>query len=180
MERKIFIFVASSVEKNRQFAHLYCLDVCLPQCICDRLSNEDHTGHYLDGLFHINNHCSTTLYEPTPLGYIKLVRNQVSTGTKVIFGRCKTGIIMGPEGASWRVRRDGQEIIPVGDKLSAVATNYQVFSTQGVSAPVGKELAPSGYSHTLIFWPRLRASKIFNPFRVAGPTGRLNCNISEN
>ena len=37
--------------------------------------------------------------------------------------------------------------------LEPIATNYQIFSAQGVSFPVGKLFYPSGHSHALILDP---------------------------
>ena len=172
-EGPIHVFAASVIPRNRQFPPLYILDVYLPQFINDCLSEEDHYPFFSEGDLHINYHNSTSLLEPTPLGYIKLHRSKIPPGAKVRARNGKTGVAAGPSGAGWSVFVQEQLSNFCEKDVSVIATNYPVFSVHGVSFPVGGRFFPSGYSHTLIYDPyysRARPLTLVEDWSLQGGT----------
>ena len=91
-----------------------------------------------------------SVLEPTGLGYIHLPRDRPSLGAR--WQKSGTEYVV-------KYTHDNKVTVhsPLRELVFNVAdgkllpTNYQVFSTQGVSFPVARESWPSGLGHTLIF-----------------------------
>ena len=108
---------------------------------------------FLEGELHINHRNSTTLLEPSPLGYIKLSRSRLSKGLNVRTGTGKVGIVRRPVGGAWSVFLSDELQTFCEKDLKHSSADYQVFLVRGVSFPLGQCLYPSGHSHALIFDP---------------------------
>ena len=125
----------------------------LPFNIIDCVANEDHSALLLGGTLGINYANTHSISEPSPLGYLGISQGVLVQGQKVRIKGGKTGVLDSPMTGGWMVCVSGELFYMNSNRFSPISTNYQIYSTHGVSFPVGKRLRPSGCAHTLVFDP---------------------------
>ena len=144
--------------------------------ISEFTSCEDHSGSLITGELHINLHNSLNLSAPLP-------REKVSACVKAMSREGVTCAAAYPEGEGWQVSTGISLLWCAKTSLTVLPTNFQVFSINGVSFPVGRKFNPSWYGHTLVYYPdygKVRALSCVEAWSLQGGSLETFPNASGN